>query len=84
MSIECRGRLIEDQDGRRLEDGPGDCHALLFATRKLQAALADHGFIALGKALDEFADLGDLGSLLDLLRGGLKGGRSECYRQSCR
>ena len=42
VGVERRGRLVEDQDRRRLEDGAGDRHALLLAARQLQPALADH------------------------------------------
>ena len=63
VGVERRGRLVEDQDRRRLEDGAGDRHALLLAARELQAALADHGLVAVGQALDERADLRQLGGL---------------------
>ena len=39
--IERRGRLVEDEDRRPLEDRAGDGDALLLAARELQAALAD-------------------------------------------
>jgi hypothetical protein len=41
--IERRCGLVEDQDGRCLENGAGDGHALLLAARQFQPALADHG-----------------------------------------
>ena len=43
VDVERRGRLVEDEDRRRLEDGAGDRHALLLAAGQLQAALADLG-----------------------------------------
>ena len=39
--VEGGGGLVEDEDGRVLEDGAGDGHALLLAAGELQAALAD-------------------------------------------
>src|SRR5262249_7543428 len=43
VAVERRGRLVEHQDRRRLEDGARDRHALLLAAGELQAALADLG-----------------------------------------
>ena len=57
VAVERRGRLVEDEDRRRLEDGAGDGDALLLAARELQPALADLGVVAVGQALDEVADL---------------------------
>ena len=59
--VQRRGRLVEDQDRRRLEDGAGDRHALLFAARQFQPALADHGAVAVGQLGDERADLRQIG-----------------------
>ena len=61
VDVERRGRLVEDEDRRRLEHGAGDGDALLLAARELQAALADLGLVAVGQALDEVGDLGGLG-----------------------
>ena len=43
LGVERRGRLVEQQDARVLQDGAGDRDALLLAAGELQAALADHG-----------------------------------------
>jgi hypothetical protein len=69
--VERRGRLVEHQDRRRLEDGAGDGHALLLAARQLEPALADHGVVALRQAQYEVVDLGEPGGLLDLLVAGI-------------
>ena len=53
VDVERRGRLVEDQDRRRLEDGAGDGDALLLAAGEFQAALADLGLVAVGQRLDE-------------------------------
>jgi hypothetical protein len=42
LRIERRRRFVENQDRRRLEDGAGNRHALLFAARQFEAAFADH------------------------------------------
>ena len=47
VAVERRGRLVEQQDRRRLQDRAGDGDALLLAARELQAALADLGVVAL-------------------------------------
>ena len=44
--VERRGRLVEHQDRRRLQDGAGDGDALLLAARQLEAALAHLGAVA--------------------------------------
>jgi hypothetical protein len=41
--VQRRGGLVEDQDRRVLQQGAGNGHALLFAARELEAALAHHG-----------------------------------------
>ena len=47
VAVERRGRLVEQQDRRRLQDGARDRDALLLAAGKFQAALADLGVVAL-------------------------------------
>ena len=47
MAVEGGGGLVQDQDGRGLEDGAGDGDALLLAAGEFQAALADFGLVAL-------------------------------------
>ena len=59
MAVERRGRLVEHQDRRRLQDGAGDRHALLLAAGEFQAALADQRVVALRQRHDEVVDLGE-------------------------
>ena len=66
VAVERRGRLVEQQDRRRLEDGAGDGDALLLAARELEAALAHLGVVALGREPDEIVDLREPRRLLDL------------------
>ena len=56
LRIERRRRFVEDQDGRVLQQGAGDGHALLFATRQLQAPLAHHGVVAIWQAFNKIMD----------------------------
>jgi hypothetical protein len=55
--VERRGRLVEDEDRRALQDRAGDGDALLLAARELQAALAHGGVVALRQRRDEAVDL---------------------------
>src|SRR3954470_10040922 len=66
VTVERRGRLVEQQDRRRLEDRAGDGDALLLAPRELKATLADLGVVALGRKPYEIVDLGEPRRLLDL------------------
>ena len=66
VAVERRGRLVEQQDRRALQNGAGNGDALLLAARQFQAALADFGLVALGRAPDEAVDLRLARRLLDL------------------
>src|SRR6476661_5857616 len=55
-AVERARRFIQHQDRRILEQCPRNCHALLLAAGKLEAALADHGFIMIRQSLDETVD----------------------------
>src|SRR6516164_3627762 len=48
VAVERRGRLVEDQDRRALEDRARDGDALLLAAGELETALAHFGLVALG------------------------------------
>lgn len=61
LIVERAGRLVEDQNLRILEEGAGDGDALALAARKLDAALADIGIIALGQSDDEVVRIGGPG-----------------------
>ena len=51
--VEMRGRLVQDQDRRVLEEGPGDRHALALPAGKLRAPLAHAGLQPLRQCRDE-------------------------------
>ena len=53
LDVERRGRLVQQQDRRVLQEGAGDRDPLALAAGKLDAALADHCGEALGHGLDE-------------------------------
>ena len=50
LAVERRGRLVQHQDRRVLEDDAGDGDALTLAARQLDAALADLGVVAVPAA----------------------------------
>ena len=50
LTVECRGRLIQDQDRRILENDAGDGDALALAAGQLDAALSDLSFITMTAA----------------------------------
>ena len=50
LRVERRGRLVEEQDRRVLEDRAGDGDALALAAGQRHAALADLGVVALRQA----------------------------------
>ena len=53
LRIKCRGRLVEDQNRRVGEERTRDCDTLAFATRQLDATLADQRVVAFGQRADE-------------------------------
>ena len=61
-----RGRLVEEQDRRVLEEGAGERDALALAAREPAAGRADAEVVALGQARDEAVGGGGLGGGLDL------------------
>ena len=60
------GRVVEDQDARVGDERAGDRDALALAARERQAALADHGVVALRQRRDEVVRLRAARRLLDL------------------
>ena len=58
LRIQCRGRFVEQQDGRVAQDGAGDGDALALAARQADAALAQEGAVAVGQRLDEGGGVG--------------------------
>ncbi len=66
FGVERARRLVEQQDRRVLEDGPGERQALALAARQPQAAVADHGVVALRLGDDELVRGGRLGGGDDL------------------
>ena len=55
--VECAGGFVKHQNRRILEQRACDRHALLFATREFQTALAYAGVVALRQTLDEIMDM---------------------------
>jgi hypothetical protein len=52
-AVERRGRFVEDEDARALQDRAGDRQTLLLAAGQLEATLADQGRVPLGQGVDE-------------------------------
>ena len=63
------GRLVEDQHGRVLQDGPGDRDPLALASRELLAALAHDRLVSAGEPQDEVVRFGQARRLFDLVVG---------------
>ena len=64
--VEMRGRLVEDQYRRVLEEGARDRDALALSAGELDAALADTGLEPLGQSGDEVAECRAFEGLRDL------------------
>ncbi len=61
LAVEVAGRLVEDEDRRVGQDGPGDRQPLPLAAAEPDPSLADEGVVAVGQVLDELVGVGDLG-----------------------
>mmetsp|Transcript_10713 Transcript_10713/g.25405 ORF Transcript_10713/g.25405 Transcript_10713/m.25405 type:complete len:494 (-) Transcript_10713:604-2085(-) len=72
LRVQGRGRLVEEEHLGVLEDGPGDCHALLLPARQLHPALADGGLVAGRELQDEGVGVRRLGGTPDLRLGGAR------------
>ena len=68
VGVERAGGLVEDEDGRVLEQRARDREALALAAGERGAALADDGVVAVGQAADEVVRVGGSGGRLDLAR----------------
>src|ERR1039458_1148897 len=66
VGIDAGESVIEHQDTRLPNDGAGDGDTLLLSSGEGEAALADHGFVLFGEALDIGGDAGDGGGAADL------------------
>ena len=70
LAVQRRSGFIKNQHGRVFEQGARNRHALLFATRELQAALAHLGGIALGRGRNKAMNARSPGHGLNLRLGG--------------
>jgi hypothetical protein len=70
LGVERRGRLVENQDRRVLEQRAGNRQALALAAREQHAVLADLGVEALRQAVDELARVGGFGGFSIVARAG--------------
>src|SRR5690349_2377370 len=65
--IEARGRLVEEEDGRILEDGARDGEPLTFAAREAYAPVSDLRAVPLGHVEDEALRVRGAGRAVDRL-----------------
>ena len=71
LGVERRGGLVEDEDGRVLEDGSGNAYALPLAAREFAATVANVGVKSLLGCHDEVVGIGNARCLLHLLARGV-------------
>ena len=72
LVVEGRGGLVEEQDGRVAQKGPGNGNALALATGELAAIGADPGGEAVGQLVDELHGVGGTGGGDDVGRGHIR------------
>ena len=77
-------RLVEDEDRRVGQEGPGDRQQLLLARRHVRRVVVDDGVVAVGQRAHEVVDVGRLGRGEDLAPRSRPRGRRRCSRGSCR
>src|SRR6476646_9638126 len=70
--VQRRGRLVQHQDARVLEEHSGERDALLLAATQFVAALADDRVVALRQLGDALMDRGNAGGLDQLLVGSIR------------
>ena len=78
--VDRAGGVVEDEDARVEQDGPGQRDPLTLAAREGQPALADDGVVAPRQLLDELVGLRRPGRRLDLARRWRRGVRRRCWR----
>src|ERR1051325_1404035 len=67
--IERGGRLVQEEDRRILQEGPGNPDSLSLANAKVAAPFADRAVITSGQAADKLISLGAPGGLPNFLLG---------------
>ena len=81
--VDGAGGLVEDQQGRVGEEGPGDRDQLLLAGADVGAFVVDDGVVAVGEAVDEAVDERGPGRLDGSRPRWRRAGRRRCCRGSC-
>src|SRR5437773_3198556 len=71
FDIEARRRLVQDQDRRVADDGPGQGDPLFLPAREGTATLGDHGGVAVVELDDEIMGVGRLGGAHDFRNRGV-------------
>ena len=67
LGVECRCGLVEDEDGRVLEDGTRNAHTLALSARQTSAAVADVGVVTVLALHNKLVGVGNACRLLHLL-----------------
>jgi len=78
FGVEVRGSLVQDQNGRVLEQGAGDGDTLALPAAELESAVADDGIVALRHFADELVRQG-----ASAARRISSGGRRGVHRRYC-
>src|SRR5580704_9130425 len=66
LGVEGGGGLVEQQDWAVANHNAGDADTLALTARKSQAAIANHGFVAVRHFVDEFIGVSETGGFDDL------------------
>src|SRR5262249_44797569 len=66
LGVNLAGELVQDENARVAEDGPGQSEPLLLPAGQLGAGLADAALVAVREFHDEVVGISALGRLLDL------------------
>ncbi len=82
--IDRAGGVVEQHDPRVGEQCPGQRDPLPLAAGQGQAALADHGVVAVRQRLDELVGLDCPRGRPHLVPAGVRAGRRRCWRPPCR
>ena len=84
FAVERGGGLVENQNGRVLEQRPGNGDPLPLAAGKSSAPFPDDGVIAIRQIQDEVMGMRRSGRRLDLGMSGVAVGHRRCWPGRCR
>ena len=82
--IDGRGRIVQDQNARIGQKGPGQGQTLTLPTGKGHTAFPDDGLVALAEGVDELFGLGGAGGADNLILGGTGFAKGDVIRNRTR